>query len=80
MPPCVWAGALPDSLSPMAGGDGRSLQLFEGPPVVNIAHFGKVNDLGAMPGGTGIEASRARLSHRVPRRTRSRSRTPSIRP
>jgi hypothetical protein len=44
--PLVQAGALQNSQSPVdtrGGGDGTSMELFAIPPLVNIAHFRKVN-------------------------------------
>jgi hypothetical protein len=62
--PFVQAGALPNSQSPVdteGGGDGASMEPSRSPPLVNIAHFRKVNVLvetkstrGGQPSGLAI--------------------------
>jgi len=52
--PLVQAGALQNSQSPVdtrGGGDGTSMEPFAIPPLVNIAHFRKVNNSERAPDG-----------------------------
>ena len=52
--PLVQAGALQNSQSPVdtrGGGDGPSMEPFAIPPLVNIAHFRKVNNSERAPDG-----------------------------
>jgi hypothetical protein len=42
--PLYWAGALPNSLSPMAADDGTTIAHCMASWLVNIAHISKIND------------------------------------